>query len=64
MCSFLLQGKAFCLQGGTEQHNLKLSQFQKEVTIVEGQEVSCFIYVYRIWIKKTGKEGLPNEFKS
>ena len=41
---FLYNGKNFCLWGGAEQHNLKLSQFQREVTIVEGQEVSGYIY--------------------
>ena len=42
---FFYNGKNFCLQGGAEQCNLKLSQFQREVTIVEGQEVSCYIYM-------------------
>ena len=41
---FFCNGKNFCLRGGAEQRNLKLSQFQREVTIVEGQEVSCYIY--------------------
>ena len=41
---FFCNGKNFCLRGGAEQHNLKLSQFHSEVTIVEDQEVSCYIY--------------------
>ena len=41
---FFYNGKNFCLRGGAEQRNLKLSQFQREVTIVEDQEVSCYIY--------------------
>ena len=45
---FFYNGKNFCLRGGTGQRNLKLSQFQREVTIVEGQEVSCYIYIF-IW---------------
>ena len=53
---FFYNGKNFCLQGGTEQCNLKLSQSQREVTIVEGQEVSC--YIYTEFGSKTGKEGL------
>ena len=39
---FFYNGKNFCLRGGAEQCNLKLSQFQTEVTIVEGQEVGCY----------------------
>ena len=33
---FFYNGKNFCLQGGVEQHNLKLSQFQREAKVVEG----------------------------
>ena len=41
---FFYNGKNFCLRGGVEQRNLKLSQFQREVKVVEGREVSCYIY--------------------
>ena len=34
----------FCLRGGVKQRNLKLSQFQREVAVVEGQEIGCYIY--------------------
>ena len=54
---FFYDGKNFCLRGGAEQRNLKLSQFQRDVTIVEGQEVSCYIYME--FGSKIGKEGLP-----
>ena len=41
---FFYNGKNFCLRGSAEQRNLKLLQFQREVTIVEDQEVSFYIY--------------------
>ena len=50
---FFYNGKNFCLRGGAEQHNLKLSQFQREITVVDGQEDSC--YIYREFGSKTGK---------
>ena len=42
---FFCNRKNFCLLGGAEQCNLKLSRFQREATIVEGQEASCYIYM-------------------
>ena len=42
---FFYNGKKVCLQGGAEQPDLKLSQLQRDVTIVEGQEVSCYNYM-------------------
>ena len=41
---FFYNGKKFCLRGGAEQPNLKLSQLQRDITIVEGQEVSYYNY--------------------
>ena len=41
---FFYNGKNFCLWGGVEQCNLKLSQFQREVTILDSQKVSCYSY--------------------
>ena len=41
---FFYNRKIFCLQVAAKQHNLKLSQFQRVITIVEDQEVSCYIY--------------------
>ena len=41
---FFYNGKNFCLRGGVEQRNLNLSQFQRDVAVVEGQEIGCYIY--------------------
>ena len=55
---FFYNGKNFCLRGGAKQCNLTLSQFQREVTIVEGQKVLVAIFVRNL-DQKIGKEGLP-----
>ena len=55
---FFYNEKNYCLQGGAEQRNLKLSQFQREVTIVEDQEVSC--YIYTEFGSKNRQEGFTN----
>ena len=39
---FFYNGKNFCLWRGAKQPNLELSQLQRDITIVEGQEVSSY----------------------
>jgi len=41
---FFYNGKNFCLRGGAEQRDLKISQFQRQVCSVEGKSVGCYIY--------------------
>jgi len=41
---FFYNGKHFCLRGGQEQRNLKLSQFVRETAVVSGKEFGCYIY--------------------
>ena len=41
---FFYNGKNFCLQGGAEHRNLKISQLKRETTIVDDKEVSCYVY--------------------
>ena len=38
-CIFFLNGKNFCLRGGIEHRELKLSQFSREVVKVEGRHL-------------------------
>ena len=42
---FFYNGKNFCLKGGLEHRNLKLSQVKKEVTTIDGKKVA-YIYIY------------------
>jgi len=41
---FFYNGKNFCLRGGQEQRNLKLSQLCRETSIVNGKELSLYRY--------------------
>ena len=41
---FFYNGKNFCLRGGLEHRNLKLSQVKKEVTTIDDKKVACYIY--------------------
>ena len=41
---FFYNGKNFCLRGGAEHHNLRISQFKRETTTVDSKEVDCHIY--------------------
>ena len=43
MCSFF-NGKNFCLRGGVEHRQLKLSQFKREVVKIEGQHKVRYTY--------------------
>ena len=41
---FFYNGKHFCLRGGQEQRQLKLSQFVRETTMVDGKRLGCYTY--------------------
>ena len=41
---FFYNGKNFCLRGGAEHRNLKLSQLRRETTIVDDKALSCYVY--------------------
>ena len=41
---FFYNGKNFCLRGGIEHRNLKLSQIKKETTTVSGKILNSYIY--------------------
>ena len=41
---FFYNGKNFCLRGGNEHRNLRLSQFRKETSTIDGKEVTCYVY--------------------
>ena len=41
---FFYNGKNFCLRGGQEQRNLKLSQIHKETGTVDGRQLSLYVY--------------------
>ena len=41
---FSYNGKDFCLRGGAEQRNVKISQFHRETCIVEGKSVGVYEY--------------------
>ena len=55
-CVFLLNGKNFCLCGGVEHRELKLSQFKREVVAIEGQHKVC--YTYTEYVSKNRADGL------
>ena len=52
---FFYNRKNFCLRGGQEQRNLKLLQVRRETGIVDGKELS--LYVYFEFGSKIGKVG-------
>ena len=41
---FFCNGKNFCLRGGQEQRNLKISQLKREVIVVNGKRVHSYVY--------------------
>ena len=41
---FFYNGKNFCLKDGQEQRNLKLLQVRRETSIVDGKELSLYVY--------------------
>ena len=49
-------GKNFCLRGGQEQRNLRLSQLKRDTSLIDGIEVSS--YVYQEFGSKIGRVGL------
>ena len=55
---FFYNGKNFCLRGGAEHRNLKISQLRRETTIIGDKEVSC--YVYSKFSSRTNQGGLAS----
>ena len=55
---FFYNGKNFCLRGGAEHRNLKISQLRRETTIIGDKEVSC--YIYSEFSSKTNQGGLAS----
>ena len=55
---FFYNGKNFCLRGGAEHRNLKLSQIKKEMTVVDGKMVNS--YVYREFGSKNNQGGFSS----
>ena len=41
---FFYNGKNFCLRGGAEHRSLRISQFKKETSTIDGKKVTCYIY--------------------
>ena len=41
---FFYNGQNFCLRGGQEQRALKLSQIRRETTVVNGMQMSSYVY--------------------
>ena len=42
---FSYNGKHFCLRGGAEHCNLKLSQVKRETSTIDSKEIPCYIMV-------------------
>ena len=42
---FFYNGKNFCSRGGQEQRNLKLSQFKRKTSVVNGKELASYTYI-------------------
>ena len=55
-CVFFLNGKNFCLRGGVEHRELKLSQFTREVVLAEGKHLVR--YTYTEYVSKNRSGGL------
>lgn len=53
---FFLNGKNFCLRGGVEHRELKLSQFSREVIEVDGKNLDR--YTYTEYVSKNRSRGL------
>ena len=41
---FFYNGKNFCLRGGQEQRNLRLSQLKRDTSLIDGIVVSSYVY--------------------
>ena len=41
---FFYNGKNFFLRGGIEHHNLKFSQLQREIVMIDGKSVTSYVY--------------------
>ena len=41
---FFYNGKNFCLRGGQEQRNLRFSQVKRELCVIEGRELTSYVY--------------------
>lgn len=52
---FFYNGKNFCLRGGVEHRNLRLSQIQRETVVVGGKSMAS--YVYREFGSKNNQGG-------
>ena len=55
---FFCNGKHFCLRGGQKQRYLKLSKFIRETSVVDGNELSCYVYC------EYGSKNRPGNFTS
>ena len=55
---FYYNGKNFCLRGGAEHRNLRVSQLSRKTNIIDGKEVSC--YVYTEYGSKNNQGGLAS----
>lgn len=55
---FFCNGKNFCLRGGQEQRNLKISQLKRETIVVDGKEVHSYVY------KEFGSKNRQGNFSS
>ena len=55
---FFYNGKNLCLRGGVEYRNLQLSQVKREVAMLQGKAVAC--YVYREFGSKNNQNGFTS----
>ena len=55
---FFYNGKNFCLRGGVEHRNLKISQLRKEKSVTCGKEVNK--YVYTEYVSKNNQGGFAS----
>ena len=55
---FFCNGKNFCLRGGQEQRDLKLSQLTRETKLVDGKALGCYVYC------ENGSKNRPGNFAS
>ena len=53
-CVFFLNGRNFCLRGGAEHRDLKLSQLKREVVQVNGTAKVCYTYIEYVSKNRSG----------
>ena len=53
-CAFFLNGRNFCLRGGVEHRDLKLSQLKREVVQVNGTPKVCYMYIRYVSKNRSG----------